>query len=42
MTNSFARIERSLGVAGTARNWRTACRLLEIAREVAKADIRKT
>lgn len=28
------RIERSLGVWGTARNWRTTCKLLEIAREV--------
>lgn len=27
-----ARIERSLGVAGTARNWRTVCKLLELTR----------
>jgi uncharacterized protein (DUF1697 family) len=33
----FARIERSLGIAGTARNWRTACKILEIARQVAAA-----
>jgi uncharacterized protein (DUF1697 family) len=29
-----ARIERALGVAGTARNWRTACKLAELAREI--------
>jgi len=29
-----ARIERALGVAGTARNWRTVGKLLELAREV--------
>lgn len=27
----FARIEKSLGVWGTARNWRTVCKLKEIA-----------
>jgi uncharacterized protein (DUF1697 family) len=31
----FSRIEKLLGVAGTARNWRTVCKLLELAREVA-------
>ena len=34
----FARIERSLGIAGTARNWRTACKILEIARQVAAVE----
>jgi len=28
----FARIEKLLGVTGTARNWRTTCKLLELAR----------
>jgi hypothetical protein len=27
-----ARIEKSLGVPGTARNWRTVCKLAELAR----------
>jgi uncharacterized protein (DUF1697 family) len=31
-----ARIERALGVAGTARSWRTACKLAELAREITK------
>jgi len=31
----FGRIEKLLGVAVTARNWRTACKLLELSREVA-------
>jgi uncharacterized protein (DUF1697 family) len=31
----FSRIEKVLGVGGTARNWRTVCKLLELAREVA-------
>jgi uncharacterized protein (DUF1697 family) len=31
----FSRIEKLLGVAVTARNWRTACKLLELSREVA-------
>jgi uncharacterized protein (DUF1697 family) len=35
----FARIERSLGIAGTARNWPTACKILEIARQVAAAEM---
>jgi uncharacterized protein (DUF1697 family) len=30
----FARIEKLLGVAVTARNWRTVCKLLELGREV--------
>lgn len=30
----FARIEKSLGVYGTARNWRTAQKMLEIAKQV--------
>lgn len=34
----FARIEKSLGVTGTARNWRTVRCLLEMAQEVAAAD----
>ena len=34
----FAQIERLLGVVGTARNWRTACKLLELAHQVAAAD----
>jgi len=29
----FQRIEKSLGVAATARNWRTACKVLEMARQ---------
>jgi len=33
----FARIEGSLGVAGTSRNWRTVRKLQELAREVAAA-----
>jgi uncharacterized protein (DUF1697 family) len=33
----FARIERSLGVVGTARNWRTVCKILEVAQQVAAA-----
>lgn len=32
----FSRVEKSLGVAGTARNWRTICKLLELARQVAE------
>jgi uncharacterized protein (DUF1697 family) len=31
----FSRIEKSLGVAGTARNWRTVCKLQEMARQAA-------
>src|SRR5688572_12598820 len=31
----FSRIEKLLGVAVTARNWRTVCKLLELSREVA-------
>ncbi len=31
----FSRIEKLLGVAVTARNWRTACKLLELGREAA-------
>lgn len=31
----FAKIEQSLGVAATARNWRTVGRILDIVREVA-------
>ncbi len=34
----FPRIERVLGVAGAARNWRTADRLLELAQQVAAAE----
>jgi uncharacterized protein (DUF1697 family) len=34
----FTRIERSLGVVGTARNWRTACKILELAQQVSTAD----
>jgi uncharacterized protein (DUF1697 family) len=34
----FSRIEKLMGVATTARNWRTACKLLELAREVAATD----
>ena len=36
----FSRIEKLLGVTGTARNWRTAGKLLELAREVAATDKR--
>jgi uncharacterized protein (DUF1697 family) len=36
----FSRTEKLLGVAGTARNWRTAGKLLELAREVAATDTR--
>jgi len=34
----FSRIEKLLGVAVTARNWRTACRILELSREAAATD----
>ena len=34
-SKAFSRIEKSLGVAGTARNWRTACRILEMAEQIA-------
>jgi len=34
----FSRIEKSLGVVGTARNWRTACKILEMAQQIAAAD----
>lgn len=34
----FSQIERLLGVVGTARNWRTAFKVLEIAQQVAAAD----
>ncbi len=34
----FARMEKSLGVVGTSRNWRTACKILGIAQHVATAD----
>ena len=34
----FSRIEKLLGVAVTARNWRTACKLLELAREIAAPE----
>jgi uncharacterized protein (DUF1697 family) len=34
----FARIESSLGIAGTARNWLTAFKILEMARQVAAAE----
>jgi uncharacterized protein (DUF1697 family) len=33
----FAQMERLLGVVGTARNWRTACKLMELAQQVAAA-----
>ena len=33
----FSRIEKVLGVCGTARNWRTTCKLLGMAREFAAA-----
>ena len=33
-SRAFQRVERSLGVAGTARNWRTVRKLLEMAREI--------
>ena len=33
-SKAFSRIEKSLGVAGTARNWRTACRILEMAEQI--------
>lgn len=35
----FARLEKALGVPATARNWRTACKILEIAQQVAAADV---
>ena len=38
----FVRIEKLLGVAVTARNWRTICKLLELARQVADADAKHT
>ena len=38
----FARIEKFLGVARTARNWRTVCKLLELARDVAATDAKAT
>ena len=31
-SKAFSKIERALGVSGTARNWRTANKLLELAR----------
>jgi uncharacterized protein (DUF1697 family) len=34
----FTRIERSLGVVGTARNWRTACKILDLAQQVSAPD----
>jgi uncharacterized protein (DUF1697 family) len=34
----FSRIEKLLGVAVTARNWRTACKILELSREVVTTD----
>jgi len=34
----FSRIEKLLGVAVTARNWRTARKLLELAQEIAAID----
>ena len=34
-SKAFSRIEKSLGVAGTARNWRTACKILEMAEQIA-------
>jgi uncharacterized protein (DUF1697 family) len=37
-SKAFSRIERSLGVPGTARNWRTARKLLEIAELIAATD----
>ncbi|MBI1822109.1 MAG: DUF1697 domain-containing protein [Nitrospirae bacterium] len=37
-SKSFSRIEKSLGVFGTARNWRTASRILEMARQIASTD----
>ena len=36
-SKAFSRIEKSLGVVGTARNWRTACRILEMAEQIAVA-----
>src|SRR5262249_16952873 len=36
----FSQIEKTLGVFGTARNWRTACKLLELAWEVTAAERR--
>ncbi len=35
----FARLERPLGVVGTARNWRTVCKILELAHQAAEADM---
>ena len=34
----FSRVEKTLGVAGTARNWRTVCKLLDLAREITAAQ----
>ena len=31
----FSRVEKTLGVAGTARNWRTVCKLRNLAQEIA-------
>lgn len=36
-SKAFSQVEKSLGVATTARNWRTACKILELAHEVAVA-----
>lgn len=33
-SKAFSKIEKALGVTGTARNWRTANKLLEMAREL--------
>ncbi len=38
----FSRIEKLLGVPVTARNWRTARKLLELGREVADEDTKPT
>ena len=35
----FSRIEKSLEVSGTARNWRTVCKLLELAREISAGNV---
>ncbi|MFZ5876092.1 MAG: DUF1697 domain-containing protein [Nitrospirota bacterium] len=40
-SKAFSRIEKSLGVVGTARNWRTACRILEMAQQIAAAATRR-
>ncbi|MGL4610540.1 MAG: DUF1697 domain-containing protein [Trueperaceae bacterium] len=40
-SKAFSKIEKSLGVVGTARNWRTAQKLLEMAKELKDIGIKE-